>query len=162
MPDVDRLSPLMPSILDRLLGEEAPKSDEIDRHRTRLLRNLKAALLRDLEDLLNTRCRCGGFPPEFTELQTSLVNYGIPDFTGASAGSLVGRQEFINVVRSAVERFEPRLQRVGVYLLDQKDPLDRVLRFRIEGTLLTDYDHEEVFFVSTVEPASGKVQVASG
>ena len=120
------------------------------------------SLLRDLENLLNTRCRCGSFPPEFTELQTSLVNYGIPDFTGASAGSLVGRQEFLQVIQSAVERFEPRLQRVGVYLHNDKDPLDRVLRFRIEAVLVTDYDDEEVVFISTVEPSSGRYHVASG
>ncbi len=162
MPDPDRISPLMPSILDRLLGQEAPTNDEIQRNRTQLLRNLKATLLRDLENLLNTRCRCGSFPPEFSELQTSLVNYGIPDFSGASAGSVVGRQDFLAVVRSAVERFEPRLQGVQVTLHDDKDPLDRVLRFRIEAVLVTDYDDEQVVFVSTMEPASGKFQVASG
>ncbi len=150
----------MPSILDRLLGEEAPKSDEIERNRTQLVRNVKAALLRDLENLLNTRCRCGSLPQEFSELQTSLVNYGIPDFTGARAGSLVGRQDFLALIRSAVERFEPRLQQVNVSLLDDKDPLDRVLRFRIEGVLVTDYDDEQVIFLSTMEPASGKFQVA--
>jgi type VI secretion system protein ImpF len=155
-------SPLMPSILDRLLGEKAPTSDEIDRNRTQLLRNLKKNLLRDLQNLLNTRCRCGSYPPQFSELQTSLANYGIPDFTGARAGSLAGRQDFLAVIRSAVERFEPRLHHVSVTLQDDKDPLDRVLRFRIEGVLLTDYDDEGVIFVSTMEPASGKFQVSSG
>ena len=65
------------------------------------------------------------------------------------------------MVRSAVERFEPRLQQVNVSL-DDKDPLDRVLRFRIEAVLVTDYDDEQVVFVSTMEPASGKFQVATG
>ena len=37
----DRVSPLMPSILDRLLGQEAPTNDEIERNRTQLVRNLK-------------------------------------------------------------------------------------------------------------------------
>ncbi|MEI8372978.1 MAG: type VI secretion system baseplate subunit TssE [Planctomycetota bacterium] len=162
MPDLNRVSPLMPSILDRLLGQEAPKNEEIERNPTQLLRNLKASLLRDLENLLNTRCRCGSFPPEFSELQTSLVNYGIPDFTGTTAGSIVGRQDFLAMVRSAVERFEPRLQRVNVSLLNDKDPLDRVLRFRIEGVLVTNYDDEPVMFVSTMEPSSGKYKVSSG
>jgi type VI secretion system protein ImpF len=158
----DRVSPLMPSILDRLLGQPAPTSDEIDRNRAQLLRKLKASLLRDLENLLNTRCRCGSFPPQYAELQTSLVNYGIPDFTGANAGSIVGRQDFLAVVRSAIERFEPRLQHVNVALDSDKAPLDRVLRFRIEALLVTDYDDEAVIFISTMEPASGKFQVGGG
>jgi type VI secretion system protein ImpF len=161
MPDRQHVSPLMPSILDRLLGQPAPTDDEIDRNRTQLLRNLKIVLLRDLEHLLNTRCRCGSYPPELSELQTSLVNYGIPDFTGANAGSFVGRQDFLAVIRSAIERFEPRLQRVKVVLHNDKAPLDRVLRFRIEGVLVTDYDDEEVRFVSTMEPTSGKYKVAN-
>ena len=61
-----------------------------------------------------------------------------------------------------MERFEPRLHCVDVILQDDKDPLDRVLRFRIEGVLVTDYDDEQVIFVSTMEPASGKFQVSSG
>jgi type VI secretion system protein ImpF len=158
----NRVSPLMPSILDRLLGEQAPTADEIERNRTQLLRNLKASLLRDLENLLNTRCRCGSFPAELSELQTSLANYGIPDFTGATAGSIPGRRDFLAVVRAAVERYEPRLQRVNVSPHDDKDPLDRVLRFRIEAVLVTDYDDEQVIFLSTMEPASGKFQVSSG
>jgi type VI secretion system protein ImpF len=160
MPNHDRVSPLMPSILDRLLGQKAPTNDEIERNHAQLMRDLKAALLRDLENLLNTRCRCGVLAPEFSELQTSLVHYGIPDFTGTSAGSAVGRQEFLALVRSAVERYEPRLQRVRVSLLNDKAPLDRVLRFRIEAALVTDSD-EEVHFLSTMEPASGKFHVAS-
>jgi type VI secretion system protein ImpF len=162
MADRNRATPLMPSILDRLLGQEAPKSDDIERKRTQLMRSLKAALLRDLENLLNTRCRCGSFPPEYTELQTSLVNYGIPDFTGAGAGSIIGRQDFLAVVRTAVERFEPRLRRVNVSLQNENDPMDRVLRFRIEAVLVTDYDDEEVVFVSAMEPSSGKYHVSSG
>ena len=120
-------------------------------------------LQRDLENLLNTRCRCGSFPKELTELETSLVNYGIPDFTGAGLASAAGRAEFLGMVQSCIERFEPRLRNVRVSLLQHdKEPLDRVLRFRIDAVVSTEEDAEAVAFLSTMEPSSGRLRVNNG
>jgi type VI secretion system protein ImpF len=154
---------LVPSILDRLLGQEVPTQSDLERSRARLLRQLRASLQRDLENLLNTRCRCGSYPKEMAELETSLVNYGIPDFTGASLGSAEGWQEFLGAIRGAIERFEPRLRNVAViHLRDSQDPLDRVLRFRIEAVLSADDEAEPVAFLSTMEPSSGRFRVDDG
>jgi type VI secretion system protein ImpF len=154
---------LMPSVLDRLLGQEVPTQESLDRSRAQLFRQLKASLKRDLENLLNTRCRCGGYPKELTELETSLANYGIPDFTGASVASAGSREEFLRVVRDAIERFEPRLAQVKVsHIGDSKEPLDRVLRFRIEAVLMPDHEAEPVAFLSTLEPSSGRYRVDGG
>jgi type VI secretion system protein ImpF len=157
----DRVS-LMPSILDRLLGQEVPSQEQLHRNRMAFIRQLKVSLQRDLENLLNTRCRCGGYPAEFSELEVSLVNYGIPDFTGANVGSQVSRDEFLSTIQEAIQRFEPRLKNVAVRTLDdndKKEPLDRVLRFRVEAVLVTEYEAEPVAFVSTMEPTSGKFRV---
>ena len=62
------------------------------------------------------------------------------------------------MVQSAVERFEPRLQHVNVSLEDDKDPLDRVLRFRIEAVLVTEYDDEQLVFVFDAGTRLGQVQ----
>jgi type VI secretion system protein ImpF len=163
MPETQDLSPLVPSILDRLLGQDLPSSEALERRRAALFRQLKVSLQRDLENLLNTRCRCGSFPPELAELKTSLVNYGIPDFTGANIAGIEGRQEFLQLVQDCIERFEPRLDRVQVSLLENdKEPLDRVLRFRIEAVVATEDAAEPVAFLSTMEPSSGKLQVNNG
>ena len=45
---------------------------------------------------------------------------------------------------------------------DSKEALDRVLRFRVQAVLLPDQDAEHVVFLSTLEPSSGKYQVAAG
>jgi type VI secretion system protein ImpF len=163
MPHRDSTPSLVPSILDRLLGQDVPSQQELERGRARLLRQLRASLQRDLENLLNTRIRCGSYPKELDELETSLVNYGIPDFTGAGLGSSEGWQEFLGTVRSAIERFEPRLRDVSVApLRDSPDPLDRVLRFRIEAVLQSEDDAEPVAFLSTMEPSSGRFRVNEG
>ena len=163
MTDPENVSALVPSILDRLLGQEVPTQKDLERSRARLMRQLRASLQRDLENLLNTRCRCGSYPPEFTELGTSLVNYGIPDFTGASLGSVEGWVQFLGTIRSAIERFEPRLRNVVVLpLRESQDASDRVLRFRIEAVLSTEAEAEPVAFLSTMEPTSGRFRVDGG
>jgi len=152
--------PLVPSVFDRLLGEELPNEMMLEHERPALVTRLKASLKRDLENLLNTRCRCGAFPEELTELETSLVNFGIPDFTGANASSVESREAFLQVIRAAIERFEPRLQRVTIKPVDdEKKPVRRVLRFRVEAVLVTEHEQEPVTFVSTMEPVSGSYRV---
>ncbi len=154
------VSPLLPSVFDRLLGQDAPSDAQMHAHRASLIRQLKASLQRDLQNLLNTRRRCGGFPAEWTELETSLVNYGIPDFTGADVGSAGSREEFLRVIRAAIERFEPRLANVALFSLEnEKEPLARALRFRIEAVLVTEHEQEPVAFLSTMEPASGSYRI---
>jgi len=163
MPPRENATPLVPSILDRLLGQDVPTQKDVERSRARLLRQLRASLQRDLENLLNTRCRCGSYPSELAELETSLANYGIPDFTGANLGSVEGWQEFLGIIRAAIERFEPRLRNVSVvHLRDSQDPLDRVLRFRIEAVLWTQDEAEPVAFLSTMEPSSGRFRIDDG
>jgi type VI secretion system protein ImpF len=156
-------APFVPSVIDRLLGEETPTERDLDYRRATHVGRLKALLQRDLENLLNTRCRCGSYPREYTELEHSLANYGIPDFTGAEVGSQGGRAELLHVIRASVERFEPRLRRVSVTALDDsRDPIDRVLRFRIEAELWTGEEPLSVAFLSTMEPASGKFRIDEG
>jgi len=147
---------LVPSVLDRLLGDELPTDAELVRFRARVIRRRKEALCRDLENLLNTRRRCTAPPTDLTELETSLVNYGIPDFTGTNAESLGGRDELLQAIEDAIARYEPRLRQVRITpLASPGSSHRRVLRFRIEGAMLTDGEPEPVAFASVLEPTSG-------
>ena len=83
--------PLVPSVLDRLLDDDPDNHKEVERPRTTVLREIKQSIRRDLENLLNTRLRCVPFPQELEELERSLVNYGIPDFTQAAMGARSSR-----------------------------------------------------------------------
>ena len=66
-------------------------------------------------------------------------------------------------MQDCIARFEPRLRRVRVSLLeDDKEPLDRVLRFRIEAVVATEEEAEPVAFLSTMEPSSGRLRVNNG
>ena len=85
--------PLVPSVLDRLLDDDPEISREAPASRHQVLRELKMAVRRDLENLLNTRVRCLALPAHCKELNQSLVNYGLPDFTGGQPGAAKEERE---------------------------------------------------------------------
>ena len=83
--------PLLPSVFDRLIDDDPQGQREVSKPRAQVLREIKQAVCRDLENLLNARQRCGAIPPDLKELDVSLVNYGIPDFTGAGMSGEIAR-----------------------------------------------------------------------
>ena len=154
--------PLIPSVLDRLLDDAPEAESEPPAGRNQVLRELVQAVRRDLENLLNTRTRRLSWPPELKELKQSLVQYGIPDFAGADLGSARGREEFCRVVQAVIRQHEPRFKAVKVQLLDNVEPLDRTLRFRIDALLHADPAPEPVVFSSSLKPATGAFEVRGG
>jgi type VI secretion system protein ImpF len=151
--------PLVPSVLDRLLDDEPEVKREAPRTRNQLLRELKQSVRRDLENLLNTRRRSLGWPASLTELESSLVNYGIPDFLSGNMASSEGREQLCQALETVIRTYESRFKTVKVHLLDNGDPLDRTLRFRIDALLRADPAPEPVVFDSAVEPGTGTIQV---
>src|SRR4051812_35074923 len=105
---------LTPSLLDRLLDDEPDVSREVPKSRSQMVADLKRALRRDLENLLNTCCRASGWPAELRELENSLVNYGLPDYSGTHLGSPEDSERLIAIIEEAIHRFEPRLTSVRV------------------------------------------------
>jgi type VI secretion system protein ImpF len=151
--------PLVPSVLDRLLDDDPTVSRETAKSRTQVLRELKQSVRRDLENLLNTRWRCEGWPEDLDQLDLSLVNYGIPDITGADLRSALGREQFRQILERVIRHFEPRFQRVSVEVLANKDSLDHSMRFRINAMMYAEPAPEPVVFDSALEPATGTVEV---
>src|SRR5262245_45454034 len=133
----DRNQRLISSILDRLLDDSTrtdgglPPADGED------LRQLTLDVGRDLENLLNTRRRCKACPTEFQELNKSLVEYGIPDFTGLNMSVPAEREQMRLAIERAIRQFEPRLKSVVVTVQANADRADRRLRLRITGVLRT-------------------------
>ena len=154
--------PLMPSVLDRLIDYDPGNKRDAPSSRAQVLRELKLSVRRDLENLLNTRRRCLEWPPTFTELEVALVNYGIPDFTGTVLSRQRQREEFRRTVEKVIRVFEPRFKQVQVEMLDNSEPTDHTLRFRINALLHAEPAPEPVVFDSALEPTRGTYEVKGG
>jgi len=147
-----------PSVLDRLIDYEPEISHEPATSRAKSLRQLKQAVRRDLEYLLNTRRVAGGLPPGLTELNKSLAAYGLPDFSAVNVNSPDEQMRLRRVLETTIGVFEPRLQDVKVTL----EPLhgnERALRFRVDARLRVEPTPEPVTFDTVLQLHSGEYKV---
>lgn len=151
---------LIPSLLDRLLDDDPDALQELPRSRSQLLRDLKISLRRDLEYLLNTRVCLRVIPDDCEEVKTSVLNFGIPDFSGVAMGSKKQRELLRARVEDVIQRFETRFKQVRVELVwDSEKSNSRTIQFRIDGVLHAEPAPEPVAFDSFVMPAEGQFQV---
>ena len=149
--------PLLPSVLDRLLDDEPGNQREASKPREQVKREVKRSVCRDLENLLNTRQRCGVLPEDLAELNVSLVNYGLPDFAGAAGAAQ--RENLAVIIQRVIERFESRFKSVNVTMIENTQEYDRTLRFRIDAVMYAEPAPEPVTFDSQLEPTSAVFQV---
>ena len=159
MPQPEPSQPLIPSILDRLIDLEPHRRQEPPMGRTQVLAQMKQSVARDLQNLLNTRCRATSWPEGLEQLNRSLAAYGIPDCVGINTGARQQQEHLRRMLLRAVETFEPRLFNIRVAVADTSDVTDRTLRFRIDAMLRVDPAPEPVAYDSTLEPTSGDFSV---
>jgi type VI secretion system protein ImpF len=153
---------LLPSVFDRLLDAEPESQVEPLPSGAQLLRELKQSVRRDLENLLNTRICLYPVPDDLPHLRTSVLNYGIPDFTGLSMGSREQRERLRELVEDAILRFETRFVSVRVEVSTGSSTAratDRTIHFRIEGLLYAEPAPEPVTFDSQLRPQLGDFEV---
>lgn len=159
MAKVQADQPLIPSILDRLIDESPQSINELPRSRVQVLRELKQSVRRDLENLLNTHQRLVLIDEKLDELDRSVVTYGIPDIHSAELSSDQGQRMYAGLLEEIIQKFEPRLQNVKVVSMDEVDPEDRILRFRINALLRVEPAPEPVVFDSAIQRVTGNVEV---
>jgi type VI secretion system protein ImpF len=100
---------LQPALLDRLTDDEPEKSIESRDLRVISLPKLRQCILRDLSWLLNTpHLEATTDLSEYPYVAQSVLNYGLPSFSGGAIATLVGRV-VEHAIKEAVLRFEPRL-----------------------------------------------------
>ena len=148
----------LPSVLDRLLDESPNPISGRPRSRAQQLLELRSAVRRDLEALLNSHQPYLAPPAEMLELPKSLLEYGIPDFLTMNAVAENTREQFRASVEEAIRRFEPRFKMVRVALMEDS-AADRTLRFRIEALMYAEPAPERVSFDSLLDPSSQSFSV---
>ena len=134
---------VVPGLFDRLFDVQTQMSVE----------DLKDAVARDLEALLNTRtviddASLAGFP----ECARSIISYGLSDFAGRSLSSPTDRTYICTCLDQAIARHEPRLKDVKTDL-DVRDDAINSINFSIQATLVA-FAGETVSFDANLQPSS--------
>ena len=159
MARVELDQPLLPSVVDRLLDANPESTRDPPKSRGQHLAEMRRAVRRDLEALLNTRQRCVSWPNDLSELDDSLISYGIRDFASLNLATTGQREAFCRDVESVIRRNEPRFVSVSVSLLENSDEVDRTMRFRIEALMYADPAPETIVLDSFVDPAARGIKV---
>ncbi|MGB9990669.1 type VI secretion system baseplate subunit TssE [Pseudoduganella rhizocola] len=137
-------------LLDRLLGYAGSPGE------------IRDAILRDLEDLLNTRVAMPADAFQAYPLcAASLFNYGVPDFAGISIRSMEDRNRVCTLLRTAIERHEPRLTRVQARIVEEPGTVNRI-RFAISGTLTLPSLQETIDFDAVLQPSTLHYSIKRG
>lgn len=109
------------------------------------IRIVKKSVLRDVENLLNSR-RIIIEPPESCKhLRNSLYVYGIEDFVAKNPRSPDVYRALKNSIETTLRKFEPRLRRVSVEFNDLEGN-EQNLCFTVMATLYADPIHEPIYF----------------
>jgi type VI secretion system protein ImpF len=148
------------SILDRLTDQH-PKSPSVEAPMTRAesVRIFKTGLRRDLEWLLNSRRNPDQPGPSLPETDTSVLQYGLPDFSTFSLASPKDRSKLINMLQSAIKTFEPRLANVKIVQLEFSSTGMRSIRLLLEGLLMMDPEPELISFDTTLQLTTGDFRI---
>ena len=147
------------SVVDRLIDADPDTSTEAPLTWAQSVRELKRAVRRDLESLLNTRRIAQLAPEGFTELAHSVYHYGLPDITSLAAESISARDWLRRQVEETIMLFEPRLSSVRVTVATTGAEGRRELRFVIDGLLRMEPSPEQVVFDTVLEVTSATFEV---
>lgn len=145
------------SILDRLLDHDPKVATEPVQDRLSV-RQIKDAVIRDLEKLLNTRRQILVPSPEYYEVHSSLYMYGLQDFTLKNPASPMVKQQLRQVIERTISRFEPRLKNVTVQI-EAPSQNSRDLRFRITAMLIIEPITEPVIFDTYFDVSRGEYKI---
>lgn len=143
---------ILQSLLGRLVdGEDTPAQAGDG------LAALREDIRRDMEALLNTRRPHLSWPATMTELDGSILAYGIGDVAGRHFESTMEREAFCAEVALSIRRFDPRLRSVSVKL--SEEARGRGVGLRIEAVVDADPVPLSLTFATQLDPALRRLSV---
>ncbi|MCV9944994.1 type VI secretion system baseplate subunit TssE [Rhizobium sp. BT-175] len=152
------------SILDRLIDEAPDRAVDPPMSFVDQVRDVREAIRRDLEALLNTR-RCPATPPAaLSELRDALVSYGVDGIVSANLMTDQAKLKLAQAIERRIALFETRLSDVRVTILKSRTMTERALRMRIQATFRLHEGMPPISFESTIDPSTQRflVEAAHG
>ena len=146
------------SVFDRLIDNDPGAVSDVVSSKLDSLRELKAAVRRDLEWLLNTKRPLFNIGPELEEVNSSVAVYGLPDFLGVQFANQNEQRSLVSQVEKAIRLFAPQLIDVKI-THTPPDELDRSIAFRIEAKIDVEPVPEPIVFDTVLQIGSGEFGV---
>ncbi len=106
---------------------------------------VRQAVLRDVENLLNTRRNIVPPAASCRYLNDSLYVYGLEDFVSKNPKSPDVRKALKTSIEDTINRFEPRLINVAVEF-NAEEGNEHNICFAVRATLYADPVHEPIYF----------------
>lgn len=159
MPVAERNTRAGASVLDRLFDAHPDQMHDQPESPSETVTNLRAAVRRDVENLLNARRPWRSLTR--TALQISPMGFGISDFTAGAFNDVREREVLRQEIEEVIQRFEPRLAQVQVQLAEEISPLRAILALRINALLLIDPLPELISFDTLVDTTTADVMLRS-
>lgn len=152
------------SVLDRLLDAEPDVAQDAPSSLPEQIREMREAIRRDLEALLNTRRKPEAPPNGLSELKDALVSYGVDGIVAANLMTDESKVRLARAVERRIALFETRLQDVRVSLLKSGTAGDRALRMRIQATFRVNDAMPAISFESMIDPSTQRflLEAANG
>ena len=156
---------LQPALLDRLIDDDPSHTKEAAERRVMNKSQLRQAVLRDLQWLLNAVQLSPKRLIGAEEVKTSVLNYGLPALSGETA-TQVAHGEIEESVRTAIIRFEPRIdaKTLHVSVVKGGSILDthNVLQLQIRGQLWAQPTPLELILRTSLDLETGQIAVSEG
>jgi type VI secretion system protein ImpF len=144
-------------LLDRLMDAQPEQARDRPLAPASTVAQLRNAVRRDVEALLNARRPWRSVPDRFAALRVSPLGYGIPDFTAGAFNDKLQQESLRAEIETTIRRFEPRLAHVQVELTDEPSPLTATLTLRISALLRVDPEPEHVVFDTMLDTTTADV-----
>jgi type VI secretion system protein ImpF len=162
MAAVAPLERLQPALLDRLTDLEPDKKTESRDGRVMSARRFEESVLRDLAWLLNaSNLEAAEDLQDYPEVRASVLNFGIPDFSGLVATGM-SAAAIERAVHTAITAFEPRLDRSALrvsVVMESTESLRNALAFRIEAQLWAEPLPVSLYLKTELDLETGAVTV---
>lgn len=135
------------SIFDRLTPPSSHINEDIFHHDTTKPSSdlLLSNILLNIECILQTRCFFMAPPPLLTELNVSLITYGIEDFSDFSIHSEHDLTKACSSLEKALTSFEPRLKNIRVTLKNKQ-----LATFSVNAELRLDMNQNDNTFLELI------------
>ena len=163
MADLISIDRLQPCLMDRLFDDEPRRRSESREEKIISVKQFREGVKRDIEWLLNSKSRFYDLEDDKQDIRSSVLNYGIRDFTGLSSENL-SLKTLEKVIRDSLAAYEPRLipDELKVMAINTRFESDKVnaLSFEISGKIWAEPLPQDFVLRTDVALDTGMISVS--